>query len=60
MIYYIQEDIQNARKDVVYMKTVFKVMAAAVALVGAAVLLKIAAEVLGACSHNYIDVDTVD
>ena len=42
------------------MKTVLKILAAAVAFIGSAILLKIAAEVLGTCSHNYIDVDTID
>ena len=38
------------------MKIFFKILVATVSLVGAAVLLKIAAEVMGTCSHNYIEV----
>lgn len=39
------------------MRKVFKVLSAAVAVAGAAMLLKLAAEVLGTCSHRYIDVE---
>lgn len=42
------------------MKTVLKILAAVAAMVGSAVLLKVAAEVLGTVSHNYIDVDTIE
>ncbi len=40
------------------MKKLMKIIAAAAAAFGAAVLLKLAAEVLGTCSHRYIDVET--
>lgn len=39
------------------MKKVLKIAAALAAIVGAALLLKLAAEVLGACSHKYFSVD---
>ena len=39
------------------MKRLLKLLAAAVSAVAAALLLKLAAEVLGSCSHKYIDVD---
>lgn len=39
------------------MKKVLKIAAALAAIVGAALLLKLAAEVLGTCSHKYFSVD---
>lgn len=38
------------------MKKILRILAAATAVVGAALLLKLAAEVLGSCSHKYFDV----
>lgn len=39
------------------MKMFLKILTALVSLFGAAVLVKLAAEVMGSCSHSYIDVD---
>ena len=38
------------------MKTFLKILAAALSLVCAGLFIKLAAEVSGACSHNYIEV----
>lgn len=38
------------------MKTLLKVLAAACACACAALLLRLAAEVMGSCSHRYIEV----
>ncbi len=39
------------------MKNLLKILAAAVAAACAALLLKLAAEVMGSCLHKYIEVD---
>ena len=40
------------------MKIFLRILSAAAATVGAALLLKLAAEVLSSCSHRYIDVES--
>lgn len=39
------------------MKAILKTLAALVAVAAAALLLKLAAEVMGACSHTYFEVE---
>ncbi len=39
------------------MKKVLRILAALLATAAAALLVKLAAEVMGECSHKYIDVD---
>lgn len=39
------------------MKTLLKIAAAVISLIGAAVLLKLASEILSETSHNYIEVE---
>lgn len=39
------------------MKTILKTLAAVVAVAAAALLLKLAAEVIGSCNHTYFEVE---
>ena len=58
MLYAILYKRNRLLKGMVYMKNVLKVLAALAAVAGAALLLKLAADVLGACSHKYFEVET--
>ena len=39
------------------MKNFLKIIAALLSLAGAAILIKLSADVMGECSHSYIEVD---
>lgn len=44
-------------KELLYMKIILKTLAAMVAVAAAALLLKLAAEVIGTCNHTYFEVE---